>query len=601
MEQTHNLSAKSKSWLVVTLFVLVIIFLSFITFKDSFEVALSGDDWLLHYTIWMIFDVQKTASFLDPSTYLCTYCPHYSFLSIIKSFWGYSAFPHYLVSLLFRIGISMSLFFLVKLLSKQTIPALLAGIFFSVSYIGIQTTDWVFNFTHYGGIIMVCIFFILYIKARNSANFFILIYAILAFIGAVIISPPRMHGLYPLILVTEFSWLAIEGKRYHFKKAFLRLILIFLAYKIILSHPGYGTTEYNLSLVIKGLMMAKEMLSQGNTAFLLNPISSIGNYVIPDLLWQRLPISNMLTLLPLAFIFALLSTGALFLVNVKSKALKIYLACLLIWFLIMFFFRRTNLNFYSIHQTGYGLIGGYIVIFSCWLFNQLRHSKPPLAFMLILGQGWMFTFSLFPWLIAPYQIFDSSMRYSIQQAAGLAIWMAIVFTVILIGSKERKLYQTQGIIYFLIVGFVVMHILLSQQYLSFLKTNRGSDIDKKLWSTIFSDVPSLPQDRPSVFFLSYDDYYLAEWDLRFPFSSHGALHYQITNQKANPFMIYEYDKLLSVVTDGKALGPQGYEPDPLPLNYVYGYILRNRELTNITTELREKLKNDIQALNKQSQ
>lgn len=598
MEQTHNLLVKPRHWLVASTFILIILFLSWITFKDSFAIALSGDDWLLHYTIWMIFDVQKTAGFLDPSTYLCTYCPHYLFLSIIKSFWGYSSFYHYLVSLLFRIGVSVSLFLVVRQLTKQTIPAILAGIFFSVSYIGIQTTDWVFNFTHYGGIIMVCIFFILYVKAKNLTNFLTLTYVMLAFIGALIISPPRMHGLYPLILVTELSWLAIEGKKYQFKKAFLRLIIMFLAYKIILSNPGYGTTEYNLSQVIKGLIMAKEMLSQGNTAFLLNPISTIGNYVIPDLLWQRLPLSNTLTLLPIALIFALFSSGTLFFANIKRGSLKIYLVCLLLWFLIMFFFRRTNLDFYSIYQIGFGLIGGYTLIFSCWLFYQLKNSKPLLAFSLILGQGWMFTFSLFPWLIAPYQIFDSSMRYSIQQAAGLAVWMATVFTVILIGSRERKIYQTQGIIYSLIAAFILMHILFSQQYLAFLKAKRGTDIDKQLWSTIFRDVPTLPQDRPSVFFLTYDDYYLAEWDLRFPFSSHGALHYQITNQKANPFMIYEYDKLLSIVTDGKALGPQGYEPNPLPLDHVYGYILRNRELTNITSELREKLKNDIQALNK---
>lgn len=598
MEQIRNPSAKPGQWLIVTVFITIVIFLSWITFKDSFEIALSGDDWLLHYTIWMIFDVQKSANFLDPSTYLCTYCPHYSFLSIIKSLWGYSAFPHYLISLFFRIGVSISLFFLVRILTKQNIPAILAGIFFSVSYIGIQTTDWVFNFTHYGGIIMVCLFFILYVKAKNLTNFLTLTYATLAFIGALIISPPRMHGLYPLVLVAELSWLVIEGKNYQFKKAFLRLAILLLTYKIILSNPGYGTTEYNLSQVIKGLEMAKDMLSQGNTAFLLNPISSVGNYLIPDMLWQKLPLSGMLSLVPIALIFGLLSTGALFFAHIKSRSLKIYLFFLLLWFLIMYLFRKTNLNFYSIYQIGFGLIGGYTLIFSYWLFNQLKSSKPLLAFALILGQGWMLTFSLFPWLIAPYQIFDSSMRYSIQQAAGLAIWIATIFTVILIGSRERKINQTQGIIYSLIAGFVLMHILFSQQYLASLKTNRGTNIDEQLWNTIFRDVPTLPQDKPSVFFLSYDDYYLAEWDLRFPFSSHGALHYQITNQKANPFMIYEYDKLLSIVTDGKALGPQGYEPDPLPLNYVYGYILRNRGLTNITTELREKLKNDIQALNK---
>lgn len=589
-----------RTWLFTVVFIFIILFLSWITFKDSFEIALSGDDWLLHYTIWIIFDIQKSASFLNPSTYLCTYCPHYLFLSVIKHFWGYSPFYYYLVSLIFRIGVSISLFFLVRKITKQSLPALLSGIFFSVSYIGIQTTDWVFNFTHYGGIIAVCIFFVLYFKAKNSSKIFHLIYAAVAFAGALIISPPRMHGLYPLILVAEIGWWIVEGKKYQFKKAGLRLIIILIAYKIVFSSPGYGTTEYNLSQVIKGLMMAKEMLSQGNTAFLLNPISTIGNYIIPDLLWLKIPLKNILTLLPIALIFALLSSGVFYLVNLKGKTFKIYLICLFIWFLIMIFIKKTNLNFYSIYQVGHGLIGGYTVIFSFWLFNHLKQNKSLLALALLIGQGWMLTFSLFPWLIAPYQIFDSSLRYSVQQAAGLAVWMAVIFTVILIGLKEKKLYQLQGFIYTIIVAFVIMHILFSRQYLAFLKMNRGTDINERLWNTIFQDVPILPQDKPTVFYLQYDNYYLAEWGLRFLFSSRGALHYNITNQKANPFMIYEYDKLLSMVTDGKALGPQGYEPTPLPLDHVYGYILQNGELLNTTSVLRKKLKHDIQALNKET-
>lgn len=598
MEQTQNFSIKRKSLLFATLFIFIIFSLSWITFKDSFKIALSGDDWLLHYTIWTIFDIQKSQSYYNPLTYLCTYCPHYFSLSAIKYFWGYSPLYYYLVSLLFRIGVSIGLFFLIRKITTQTFPALLSGIFFAVSYIGIQTTDWVFNFNHYGGIIMVSFFLILYTKAKETLKLSYLFYSIIAFAGALIISPPRMHGLYPLILATEIGWLLIEGKKYNFKKAGLRLLVILITYKIIFSSPGYGTTEYNLSQVIKGLIMAKEMLAQGNTAFLLNLISTIGNYIIPDLLWQKIPLKGTLTLLPVALIFVVLSSGVLYLVNLKRKAFSIYLIALGLWFLTMLFVRRTNLNFYSIYQIGYGLIGGYTIIFSIWLFSQLKKTKSLLSFSLIVGLGWMFTFSLFPYLIAPYQIFDSSHRYSVQQAAGLAVWMATIFTITLAGLREKKYYHLQGIIYGLILSFILMHTLFSRQYLANLRINRGVDIDSRLWNTIFRDIPKLPQDKPTVFFLSYDNYYMAEWDLRFGFSSRGALHYNITNQKANPFMIYEYDKLLSMVTDGKASIPQGYEPNPLPLDYVYGYILQNGQLINITDELRQKLKNDMQTLNK---
>lgn len=590
----------------ITLFIIITtIVLSVFTFRDSFSLALPGDDWLLHYTIWTIFDVQKSQNYFDPTTYLCTYCPHYLFLSLIKYFWGISPFHHYLVSLLIRIGIAISLFFLVKNLTKQVLPAALAAIFFSVNYIGIQTTDWVFNFTHYMGVIAVAIFIFLYFKAKSSGKLVYLLYISTAFAAALIISPPRMHGLFPLVLLIELGSWIIEGKKYNLKHAALRVFTILLTYKLVFSNPGYGTTEYNLSQVSKGLELAKTMLSSGNFAFLLNPISSVGNFVIPGPFWQKLNLTNTLNLIPIATIFTALSVSLLYLANFKRKAIWTFGATLFVYFLIIAFVRKLNLNYYSIEQVGYALIGGYTILLSLWLFFGLKKDRPLLAYAILVGQGWMFTFNLFPWLIAPYLIIESNIdsifsRYSVQQSAGLSVWMATIFTIAFLGLREKRLYKFEGILYFLILAFIIMHTSFSQQYLSFVKANRNIELDNKLWSKIFQDVPELPQDRPSIFFLTFDNYHIAEDVLRFGFSSRAALHYSITNQKANPFMIYEYNKLLSMVTDGKALEPQGYEPDPLPLDYVYGYVLQNEELKNITDQLRAKLKEDVSAWHKEN-
>lgn len=579
----------------VTLLVIVAtILLSIFTFKDSLSLALSGDDWLLHYTIWIVFDVQKSQNYFNPMTYVCTYCPHYLFLSLIKYFWGISPFHHYLISLLVRIGIALSLFLLTKKLTKQVFPAALAALFFSVNYIGIQTTDWVFNFTHYMGVMAVAIFLLLYFKARSSGSLKHLLFISLAFAAALIISPPRMHGLFPLVLVIEIGSLIIEGKKYNFKKAILRILVILVTYKIVFGNPGYGTTEYNLAQVFKGLELAKTMLSNGNFAFLFNPISSIGNFVIPDLLWQKFSLTNVWSLLPVAIFFSTLSSCILYLARIKKTSILIYIMSLLIYFLLIAVTRRLNINFYSIQQTGYALIGGYSVLLSLWLLVGLRKSKPLLSYAILVGIGWMFTFNLFPWLIAPYQIMESGFRYSVQQSAGLSLWMATIFTIAYYGLKEKKLYKFEGVLYLFILIFILMHISFSQQYLSFVKLNRNVDLDNRLWSKIFQDIPEISQDTPSIFFLSYDNYQIAEGDLRFGFSSRTALHYSITNQKANPFMIYEYDKLLSMVTDGEALKAQGYpESDPITLDYVYGYVLKNGELINVTYQLREKLAEDV--------
>jgi hypothetical protein len=588
--------ARNKTWILV---LISVILLGLITLGDSFQLAMAGDDWLLHYTIWSIFTVQKGLSYFNPTSYLCTYCPHYFFLSIIEHFWGYNNFAYYFTSFIFRIGVALSLYLLLKTITRKTLPSFLASIFFTVTYLGIQTTDWVFNFNHYGGIIFVSFFLIFYWKTHEKKNILFVLYSTLTFAGALIISPPRMHGLLPLALAAELGWLLIEGKKYNFKWAGIRLLSLLLAYKVVFSGSGYGTADYNLEQVRKGIEMGLEMLAKGNWAFLLNIITTLGNYIIPDTIWLMIPLGNMPTLLPLTILYLLLSIGIFYLVKTSRNRIYIYLAIQTIWFVFISFMRSSNIKFYSIQQTGAALIGGFTIIFTLFLFFQIKKTRPVISQILFISLFWMITFSLFPWIIAPYSIFETGLRYSVQQGAGLAVWMALIFFIAMEGIKEKNLKSGFGILVFLIVAFTSTHILLTRNYLSTVYANRNVYLDQKLWNKIFHDYPNLPQDGPTAFFLAADNPLTAEWDLRFGFSSRTALHYQITRQNSNPFMLYEYDRLLSMISDknGKAIKAQGYEPIPLPLDHVFGYILKEGELYNVTDELRQKLSSDLKASN----
>jgi hypothetical protein len=598
-------------WIFVFTILLV---LGFITLKSSLTVALAGDDWLILYTIWSQFDVFHSHSFLSPSSYLCTYCPPNAYMSVIKYFFGYDPFYYYLASLLFKVFAGFSIYFAVKKFTQNYLIATLASIFFVVSYIGIQSTDWVFNLYHYAGIIFGSFFLIWYWKAKETSSIKNILIATILFASSLIASPPRMHGLFPLVIIAEIGWFIIEGKKYNFKNAALRIFLLLVTYKIVFSGAGYGSTEYNLGQVKAGLKLAQDMLSKGQNAFLFNPITTVGNYVIPNTLLTLIPFEKLAFanreafsfttyLLPIGLFFTILGTGFLWLQKLHIKALAAFILASLSWISIIRAIWKINMITYSRENIAFMEIGGLSIIFTLFLFWQLKRLQPKLAHTLVVAMAWMITFTLFPWIIAPYTIMSSEMRYSIQQSIGLSMWMAILFYLLITNLTllriKAKTFLMGGVIAGIIL-FTTMHIIFAKDYIKILNIHRSASLDQQIWNTIFTEVPTLDKDAPSVFYLVYDDYLTAEWDLRFGFSSRAAMHYNITNQNNNPFMTLDYPAILSIATDGKALKAEGRPQIPIPLSHIYAFKLKNGHLTNITDEMRQKISSDEKALTEKS-
>ena len=162
-------------------------------------------------------------------------------------------------------------------------------------------------------------------------------------------------------------------------------------------------------------------------------------------------------------------------------------------------------------------------------------------------------------------------------------------------QKKRK-YLQLALVCLLVVVFAYMHSSFTNGYLTDVTKYRSLEIDKKYWSQITSEVSSLDKNVLSVFYLESDpqDALIAEWTLRFTFVGRSALYYQITNENLNPFMIVNnYGELFSTISDGKRLAQQGKPSDQLvSINNIYAFRLKNRELSNITDVIRERLSRD---------
>lgn len=608
---------KSKTFYI--LFFLFILFLTYLAVRQSFTLALSGDDWLMHYTTWTIFEVRK-GSLLNPLLYFGTYSPHYFFLSIISRIWGYEPIYYYLASFITKACVAIIIFFLVKKITKRLLCAVLASSFFAVSYLGIETTDWVFNYNHYLGIGIVAIFLIRYFQAKETETFKDNILAGSLFALALIVSPPRMHGLLPLILIIESVWIFMEWRKYNYRKLAERIVIILGFYFIIIrgiqtatsflmNHSvnlgvsvaigDYGTSMYGQT-ISQGLSIMKANIFRGQTDFIIDPIASLGNFVMPGLLWIKIPFPT--SLFSISFIYGSLTYFILYLAGLKNKIIPLYIANLLIWLVFVYFLQKANTNTFLYPRVAFTLVGGFTIIFTFWLFFLLKKTKPLLAHTILLGLGWMFTFILFPWFLSPASgIMLAWGRYSVQQGAGLAIWMAIIFTIVIDTLKQKRRFSILGFVYTLAALFIFMHLSFTNSYLAHVNTYRNKELDTQYWNKIITEVPTIDKNGLNIFLLITDQpsSEIAE-AIRFGFFGRSIIHYNITNQDYNPFMVVnEYEGVLSSVYDGKYLTKHGrINPKPISIDHIYAFYLQNKEIYNVTDKIREKLNEDLEALKK---
>ncbi len=613
----------SKSRIRLALSILLIVFLSYLAVRQSFTLALSGDDWLMHYTIWSIFDVRKETSLLNPLVYFGTYSPHYFFLSIISRIWGYEPIYYYAVSFLTRTGVAIIIFFLVKRLTKRFLSAILAGSIFAVSYLGIETTDWVFNYNHYLGIGIVAIFLIRYFQAKETKRFRDNLIAGSLFALALIVSPPRMHGLFPLIIITELGWIFIEGRKYNYRKFIERIVIILGFYFLIIRGIGiivsflrnysinlginiavgdYGTEMY-AQTINQGLNTVKASILRGQTDFIVDPIASLGNYIMPDMLWAKVPFTT--SLIAISLIYSVLTYTVLYLAGLKNKIAPLYIFNLIIWLIVIYFLQIINASTFLYPRVAFALVGGFTIIFTLWLFFLLRKTKPLLAHTALLGFGWMFAFILFPWFLSPTSgIMFAWGRYSVQQAAGLSVWISIIFLVTIDSLRIKGKYFLLGTAYLVVLLFTLMHLAFTNNYLSHVNSYRSNRLDNKYWNIITSEIPSIDKNRQSIFLLLTDleSAEIAE-AIRFGFFGRSIMHYNITNQNYNPFMVVnEYDGIFSAVYDGKFLSKHGQvNPKPIMPDQIYAFYLQNKEMYNVTDQVRRKLKDDLEALKRGNQ
>lgn len=590
---------KSFKFLILSWLFIGIPLLTYLVLQKSFNLGLYGDDWQHLYNMWREFYVYKTKSFFDIRSYLNPYWPNYFYLGIIQHFWDFYPPAYFIVSYLLRVFATISLFAFAKELTKSKLGAFFATLFFIFSAAGLQTTDWVFNMNTYAGLGFLSLAFTLYLKIRTLPKIsvsYLSLYALLFAIGMAIV-PTRTQGAVPFIIGADlFLNFFVEKRKFKIDKSLLiRILITILVFCTLFYFKSFGEGSYTKERLISSQQIIQVLIENGYYDFWAYFIGVLGHIVIPD--------TFNISFLSATIIFTLLNLAITFILanNKKNALVKISIFNVLLFFLVLWIKTLSpNPNNEKISAI---FFGSQYILLTFWVYSLTRKAYPNLASTLIIAGWWIIVLTLIYWIFTPYFIIETTGRYMLMGAAGLAMSLGSLLSMLFLKAFSLKTKHNPALslrqsLYLLISLFIMFswsyfHIKASQLYLGTLEKTRNRFITEKAWNKLRVSVPKLPPGR-SVFYFTTDNPLSLYGVFTFGFYMRFGMEWRIPDEHDTPLSVTDYKELIAYVKDGSpAKTIHGRKAIPVPISNVFAFDFRNSELTDITESIRNQLVIDI--------
>lgn len=510
--------------------IFAIIFISLPTFYPSFNLALFGDDWV---SLWKYERMVGKFS-LGLWNHLTYIHNLYGSMDItmgsISKVFGYQSSAYYIISYLLRLLASFSFYPVTFYLTKNKLASFFAMLFFSITTIGLGTTNWVFNMPSYLMIAFFNLFLYFFLISRENLKFKYFISSLIFFYAAIISSPPRTTGFLPFIIIIELFWLFKNRTFPVLKKVLLRLSIITLIFLFLL----IGTNTYSApdwdrqaippatyeitSTILNSINKSLELIENGQYDFLFYPLSAIGGMFIP--------------------------------------------------------------NFEGGFETSFALIGGFVIV--AWLALLIKLKNSYLADLFFISFVWTLLSLLIPWIRDLSSVFPTTHRYLISSAVGITLLLAALIS---LGRNTKS----KTIVLLLVLAITVIHLYSTSSYFNRLFAVRN----QKLADTIWSQMPKLTKENfskgPLAFYFSGENGDIIHNILTFGFPSRMQLIYGIADYRS-VVTLSSFEETLSAVTDGKSLTKHQLPEKPIPITNIYTFHLEgSNKLIDTTTATRDKL------------
>jgi len=513
--------------MIIFFALLVILSTSLYAFYPSFNLAVFGDFWV---TVWRYERMvgEFSIGIWNHFSYFFTlYGPQDIISGLLFNIFHYDSSPYYIFSYLLRLLASASFYPLTFYLTRNKFASFFAVLFFSITSIGLQTTDWVFNMPSYLTIGLFNLFLYFFLISRNNYRVKYVIFFTLFFFITLVISPIRSMSIVPFIIIIEIIWLICHQTFADFKKVIIRLSIVLLIYVLMLTQTTLFTspdwdiqtvtpaTSFLVNGTFDSFKGGYDLVRSGKGDFILNPIITIGGMFIPNL-------------------------------SVNNKSLSL-------------------------------LIGSLSIII--WLVLIVLNKKSKIRNLLIISFIWTLVSFLIPWMRREYLtvVFPTDQRYLILPAVGIALLFAGIITLV-----KNKSFRY--IVYLLLSIILILNIYTTRAYFKSLDDIRSKQLYNKIWSQL-PEFKNIGKTKgPLVFYFTGERGEIIHNSLEFGFPSKLQLIYHIPDFKT-VITIDNLKDLISAVKDGKLLAKFGVLPRPLPSENIYSFNLEGTDKLVNTTDM----------------
>lgn len=573
------------------LFIIVIIISSLVLYP-VLNLALFGDDWLTLWRYEYLLGPRSSGEWSHITYFYSLYGPQDILFGLLQKLFKFQSEYYHIISYTCRLLAAFSIFPLAFYLTKNKLASFFAVLFFAITPIGFDTTNWVFNMPSYLSITCLNIFLFLFLKSRQE-NRYLFLSGVFYFL-ANILAPIRMSGALLIITLVEGFNLLLNRSTKILKKTILRLTFIILITLIVIKTGSLGTTGGWNENIVQGVTTLKQEFSNRRSDFLSYPFITLGSMIIPDNLLKSNPqiirkSELILTLLlPSLIIFTLIITlfNKFIVLGPIGSIVPVFLSAVLLNLIIMLLHIENTTTFSGGRNIILLIIGGYTIIVS--IFTIFKYFKKQnisqaifLSLLLIL-----LTFFV-AWWRSPTTIYETTHRYLIISAAGISLLLA---TFIALGQTLKA----RVVLFSLATLILCLHIFSTRLYIEKLTKYHGKELSNKIWSDIPYYKELAENDDLHIFYFTStpESSPILHNVITFGFDPHMALLYN--RREWNVVAMDNLEEVRLAVKDGSSFKRFGLVMKPVPIDRVYAFHLQSAtELINKTEEIRNQLRQSI--------
>lgn len=608
--------SQSKKTTIFWLFVIIPVF-NYISLNHSLDLTLWADDYLA-----FIINKYEYGDKFSLSNYFHPYGGGFLIMFFLESVVGWESYYYFLVSMILKIFASISIYFMVLEVSRLSLAALIASLIFSTGYIGLETTNWVFNMNTYVGLIFINMFIYTFFRSKRESRLGLYFIGLIFFTMSLFMATTRMHG-FLVFFIMELIWLFRKPDRKNITFFVSRILGLVASVSLIKAAGSFYLMSDRINRFKQGIDQAVASYSQGNFDFIIYPFTSLGNIILPDIImnfvwkyinnsfyWENIYKRGFL--LTIVLILFVMAFGLNLFAKLREKACVTVIIWSTIWTVLLIYISQlenTTLN--NFHYLCATLIGGFIVFLSIWLYFRYKKTEKEFTDVIIFFMGFIIFSCMTPIIFDPNMVIVSCHRYLTVPFAGFAAFVGciIAFAIHNIKSSSyendslfRRILRNMGLFSLLciLIGIIISNITASNQYLKQHAEYRGKRTET--WKTLVTNLPKI--EDISIFYITHDNVPYDKYHglISSGFQPQAALIYNIKEQAKWPYITDDFDTVVKILKKGE-LSQYGRHPQPVDLNNVFSFDLREGDqLVNtrkeVIQQLKERLQTEILEINK---